>query len=62
MKRKVLIALGIVGGLIIIFSVYVLAAVGIDNWVAFLETQKAALDGLKAYFDFLIELFEVTIT
>jgi len=62
MMKKVLIALGIALALFVVASTTALAAVGIDNWQAFLKTQEAALKGLRAYFEFLIDLFKLVIS
>ena len=59
--KKILIALAIALVLVLLASGGVLAAVGIDNWQAFLETQQAMLKGFKEYLSALIELFQVAI-
>ena len=60
--RKVLIAVGIAVGIFLAVNGVVLAAAGIDGYQAFLDTQQAALKGLKAYFDFLLDLFKLAIS
>ena len=61
MKRLLLISgLGVVG-LLILTNGAVLASAGIDQWQAFLMTQKAIIDAFKVAVDALIELYKTTL-
>jgi len=57
MKKKLLIAVSIALGIILIFNGIVLAKVGIDGYQAYIQALEYGLKGLTAYFSFIIDLF-----
>ena len=62
MKKKLLIALGIALGLMLILNGVILAKVGIDGYQAYIQALEYGLKGLTAYFSFIVDLFKEAIS
>ena len=65
MRRKWLKRASIASGILFVLvvfvmlsGVHVLAASGVDAWQAYQKALQAGLQGLKEYFNFIIELFK----
>ena len=60
MKKWWIIPLAILSCMLL-FPAVVLAASNVDNLQAYIKAQEVALQGLKAFFDFLLDLFKAVL-